>query len=244
MKSKFFWLIAATALMLAGCSTAKVVSVKTATLQLKAPALSATTNGLGTLRLDEIFYETEAGRAYLPFMLTALSGEATLDKVYFAQTTMADGRAIKISITPEGDNFNLKLSASPAAGIVKWGFAIDAHMDEYFTGWREPSKVDPQPASQAPDSTPNLNLRGQRVDMSLNPPLSIYAPFYASSRGYAIFAKTDRPGKTDFCGSDPTRVKIEFEGSALAVKIYTSQDPATLLNAPALEAGQPLPPPK
>src|SRR6478736_6815893 len=116
MKSKFYWLIAATALVIAGCTTAKVSSIKTATLQLKSKELSAKANGLGTLKLDGIFYETENGRVYLPSMLTALSGEATPDKVYSAQTTMADGRAIKISVTPEGDNFNLKLNAEPADG--------------------------------------------------------------------------------------------------------------------------------
>ncbi|MGC3960114.1 MAG: hypothetical protein QM813_19955 [Verrucomicrobiota bacterium] len=113
MKGKFFWLAAVTALAIAGCTTAKVNGIKTATVQIKSRELSAKANGHGALKLDGIYYETERGRVYLPPMLTALSGEATADKGYLAQTTMPEVGTVKISITPEGNNFILKLSAGP-----------------------------------------------------------------------------------------------------------------------------------
>lgn len=244
MKGKFFGLVAATALVVAGCTTAKLNGTKTATVQLKSLELSAKANGLGALKLDGIYFETERGRVYLPALLTALSGEATADKVYSAQTTMPEVGTVKVSVTPEGNSFILKLSADPGANIIKWGFAIDAHADEYFTGLMERTVDGPQQASWAPGIKPAMNLRGQKVDMILKPTTSVYAPFYISSRGYATFARTDWPGKYDFCVSDPKRVKIEFEGPALEVKFYTSQDPATLVKAHALDAGPPFLPPK
>jgi alpha-D-xyloside xylohydrolase len=244
MKGKFFWLVAATALVVAGCTTAKVNSLKTATVQLKSKELSTKANGLGTLKLDGIYYETERGRVYLPALLTALSGEATPDKVYSAQTAMPEVGTVKISVAPEGNHFILKLSADSNANILKWGFAIEAQADEYFTGLMERVVDGPQQASWAPGIKPAMNLRGQKVDMILKPTTSVYAPFYLSSRGYATFAKTDWPGKYDFCVSDPKRVKIEFEGPALEVKFYTTQDPAALVQAHALDAGPPFLPPK
>lgn len=244
MKGKLFWLAVATALVVVGCTTTKVNGIKTATVQLKSRELAAKSTGIGTLKLDGIFYETSRGRVYLPPMLTALSGEVTADKVYSAQTTMPDGCTVKIVVTPEGNDFLLKLSAEPSADVVKWGFAIDAHADEYYTGLMERTVDGPQQASWAPGVTPGLNLRGQKVDMILKPTTSVYAPFYVSSRGYAAFAKTDWPGKYDFCVSDPQRVKIEFEGPALEMKFYTAQDPATLVKAHALDAGPPFLPPK
>jgi alpha-glucosidase (family GH31 glycosyl hydrolase) len=79
--------------------------------------------------------------------------------------------------------------------------------------------------------------------MILKPTLSVYAPFYLSSRGYAVFVQGDWPGRIDFADSDPANVKIEFEGPSFAMKIYTG-DPATLVRAHALDAGPPVLPPK
>jgi len=243
MKRNIFWFALATALV-AGCATADRQGIQSAALSLKSQELSAKPNGLGALTLDGIYYETERGRVYLPARLTALSGEATADRVYSAQTTMPEVGTVKVSVTPAGHNFILKLSADPSANIIKWGFAIEAHADEYFTGLMERTVDGPQQASWAPGVKPAMNLRGQKVDMILKPTTSVYAPFYVSSRGYATFAKTDWPGKYDFCVSDPKRVQIEFEGPALEVKFYTSQDPATLVKAHALDAGPPFLPPK
>jgi len=82
------------------------------------------------------------------------------------------------------------------------------------------------------------------VDMIVKPTMSVYAPFYLSSRGYAVFVKGTWPGRFDFCARDPHRVKIEFEGPSLALKIYTAGTPAELVKAHALDAGPPFLPPK
>ena len=89
-----------------------------------------------------------------------------------------------------------------------------------------------------------MDLRGQKVDTILKPTTSVYAPFYLSSRGYAVFVQGNWPGYFDFCNADPQRVKIEFEGPFLSVKVYTAKTPVELVKAHALDAGPPILPPR
>ncbi len=247
MKLKLPVVFVSLALAVTGCINTKFNESNPATLLLKSKEFSQKGNGNGALELDGLFYETSQGRFALAAELTSKAAEVGVGKPLGAQATMPDGRVVKISITstdPESKNFTLNLSAEPSADIVKWGFAIDAHADEYFTGLMERTVDGPQQASWASGIKPAMNLRGQKVDMILNPTTSVYAPFYISSRGYATFAKTDWPGKYDFCVSDKKRVKIEFEGPSFEMKFYTSHDPAVLVKAHALDAGPPFLPPK
>ncbi len=157
---------------------------------------------------------------------------------------MPDGRTVSIAVAPQGNNFLLALRAVPSTGILKWGFAVDARGDEYFTGLMERVVDGPQGASWAPGIQAAMDLRGQQVDMLVKPTTSIYAPFYLSSRGYGIFVKGTWPGHFDFAASDPGRVKIEFEGPSLDLKLYTAAEPATIVRAHAVDAGLPFLPPK
>lgn len=121
---------------------------------------------------------------------------------------------------------------------------MDSAKDEYFTGIMERLVDGPQQLSWAPGRTETLNLRGQKVDMILKPTISIYAPYYISSRGYAVFVKGYWPGHFDFCADDAERVKIEFEGPTFEMKVYKAGDPATLVREHAMDAGPPFLPPK
>jgi alpha-glucosidase (family GH31 glycosyl hydrolase) len=157
---------------------------------------------------------------------------------------MADGHLVGISVAPQGNNFIISLSARPANDIVKWGLAINASAEEYFTGAMERVVDGPQAASWAPGIQAAMNLRGEKVDMLVKPTTSIYSPFYISSRGYAVFVKGTWPGKFDFAATDPAKVKIEFEGPSLGFKVYTARTPAELVRAHAIDAGPPFTPPK
>src|SRR5450756_3120534 len=64
----------------------------------------------------------------------------------------------------------------------------------------------PQQASWAPGITEALNLRGQKVEFLVKPTLSIYAPFYLSSRGYSVTVRSTWPGHFDFAATNPERV--------------------------------------
>ncbi len=177
-----------------------------ATLVLESNNLAGTRN----LKLDSLFYETADGRTILPAQLTK-EAKAIKDKQWSGEIRMPGGRVVSVSVTPQGNNFVIRLKAQPDADIVKWGLAIDARDDEYYTGLMERVVDGPQAASWAPGITKALNLRGQKVEMIVKPTTSIYAPFYLSSRGYAIFVKGTWPGVFDFAAADQSRVKTEFE---------------------------------
>lgn len=213
-----------------------------AILTLRSTHLSSAGAESGALRLDGCFFETARGRSVLPAKLSLTSnGNGTERK---SEVVMADGRRVTVSLKRDNGNFLVQFSASPNADITKWGLTVDAGANEYFTGLMERVVDGKQETSWAPGIKEALDLRGQKVDMILKPTTSVYAPFYLSSRGYGVLAKTDWPGFYDFCASDPKHVKIEFEGPALSLKFYTAAHPEEIVRAHALDVGPPVLPPR
>jgi len=210
-----------------------------ATLVLESDSLAGTSK----LKLNGLFYETANGRRVLPAQLTT-EASAIKNKQWSGQMRMPDGRTVSLSVLPQGKNFVIHLNAQPETDISKWGLSIDARSDEYYTGLMERVVDGPQAASWAPGITKAMNLRGQKIEMIVKPTTSIYAPFYLSSRGYAIFVKGTWPGVFDFAAADPSRVKVEFEGPSFEIKVYTASDPAMLVREHALDAGPAFMPPK
>ncbi|HEV8367431.1 MAG TPA: TIM-barrel domain-containing protein [Pyrinomonadaceae bacterium] len=194
--------------------------------------------GRRSLTIDQLFFETANGRVLLP-PFKALVGT----KEWTTQTTV-DNHNVRISIQPQNANFNISLKAQPDSDITKWGLAIESQPDEYYTGLMERVVDGPQAKSWASGIQEAMNLRGQKVDMIVKPTTSIYAPYYLSSRGYAVFVKGNWPGYFEFAVTDPKRVEIEFEGPSLDLKLYTAATPAELVRAHALDAGPPFMPPK
>ncbi len=196
-----------------------------------------------TVRIDHFFFETARGRTPLPSELT--HGELTVaNRRWTGEAMTADGHRVRLTITPQGTTFDFSMSATPAADITKWGIAIDARPGEYFTGLMERVVDGPQQASWSPGISEAMNLRGQKVEMIVKPTTSIYAPFYLSSRGYAVFVKGTWPGLFDFAVSQRDRAGIEFEGPSFEMKVYTGDRPADLVRAHAMDAGPPALPPK
>lgn len=230
-------------LVLLGLITAaygQAESKRSATLILRSPVLSGSGPAGRTIKIDGLFFETAQGRVTLPPRFT---GDVARN-AWSSQWKMDDGRVVDIRVTPRGRNFLIDLTAKPDADIVRWGLSVDAREDEYFTGLMERVVDGPQAASWAQGITQAMNLRGQKVDMLVKPTTSIYAPFYLSSRGYAVFVHGTWPGRFDFAAADPTSVKIDFEGPSLKMQVYTAADPATLVRQHALDAGPPFMPPK
>jgi len=217
-------------LLLAGC-----ISTPKATVYLPAPAK------ICPVKLDGLFYETAAGRMVLPVIPFTRAPDSLGQQ---AQTNMPDGRRVTITVKPDGNDFSLRLSAEPDADILKWGLAVAADPKEHFIGLMERVVDGPQSNSWSSNILAALDLRGQKVDMILKPTTSVYAPYYLSSRGYAVFVKGNWPGAFDFCAGVSNQVNIEFEGPAFEAKFYTGADPATLVRAHALDAGPPFLPPK
>jgi len=192
-----------------------------------------------SLRIEGLFFETANGRELLPAIRTSLS-----DSKSWTETNNVKGRQVTISLEPQGGNFQLVLKAQPDSDIIKWGLEIESAPDEYYTGLMERVVDGPQVRSWEAGIQEAMNLRGQKVEMIVKPTTSVYAPFYLSSRNYAVFVQGDWPGHFDFAVSDPKRVKIEFEGPSFGMKVYTASNPAGLVKAHALDAGPPFMPPK
>ena len=194
----------------------------------------------GSLKLSGFFYETTSGRKPVPLP----RAHVIKNRPWAIKINAVDERVINLTATPRNGNFDIRLGAEPANDIVKWGMMIDSRREEYYTGLMERVVDGPQAASWAPGIKEAMDLRGQKVEMIIKPTTSVYAPFYLSSRGYAILVKGNWPGYFDFAASNPNGVKIEFEGPSFEMKVYTASHPAELVRRHALDAGPPFMPPK
>jgi alpha-glucosidase (family GH31 glycosyl hydrolase) len=193
------------------------------------------------LRLDRLYIDTATGRKRLPASLTA-AGRLVEGGV--GEVTMPDGRVVRLAVTIEGRHRTLRLSAEPSRGVRGWGLAVDAAPDEYFTGLMERVVDGPQEWSWQRGIKKAMNLRGQRVSMIMKRTTALYAPFYLSSRGYAVFVKGTTRGHFGFCTGGRDRVTIDFEGPSFEMKVYLDPDPAALVRDHARDAGLPVLPPR
>src|SRR5689334_13748805 len=85
---------------------AAVVFSQAAAVELPSRSLSSAKQ---SLTITGLFYETSAGRNYLP---AAIVAKAKRNGALNSSTKMADGRTISISIVPDGKNFNIGLSST------------------------------------------------------------------------------------------------------------------------------------
>jgi alpha-glucosidase (family GH31 glycosyl hydrolase) len=232
MKTKLF--LCATLLL--ACSSVSLAQPSSSIVLQSANLKPAA--GKRAISLDGLFFETASGRVQLPAI------DATVGAKPWSTEVTASGHRVTVSIQPQGRDFNLSLKAQPDSDITKWGLALESTPDEYYTGLMERVVDGPQAKSWAANITEAMNLRGQKVDMIIKPTTSVYAPYYLSSRGYAVLVRGTWPGYFEFAVTDPKRVKIEFEGPSFEMKVYTASDPATLVRAHAMEVGPPFMPPK
>jgi len=218
--------ILALSYLLAGCSTTKNNG---ACCMVESPAPD----------LGDFYLDAGQGKKALP---AGLLEDARMHGSSTGKTS--DGRTVTVAVTLEGTNYSVKITAKPDRDILHWSFAVKAADDEYFTGLMERVVDGIQKETWRPGLTNAMDLRGQSIDMILKPTLSVYAPFYISSRGYGLFVRGNWPGKFDFCKSDSHHVLVDFEGPSLEFKVYKSSSPVELVKAHALDAGPPIVPPR
>lgn len=215
--------------------TQKYVSFKIINEHLKEP-LVITGN-----QTDAIFYETANSRTFLfgePFYTENVEGG------FHGRWRNSDGRIVEVLIKPQSSNYHIKFTAEPSVNIQKWGFSLGASADEFFTGCFERTVDGHQELSWQEGIKTALNLRGETVKMLISPTLSLYCPFYLSSRPYGLFTKGTWPGSYDFCKSDANLVKISFEGPSLELILYTASNPMEIVSAHSFNVGPSILPPK
>ncbi len=69
-------------------------------------------------------------------------------------------------------------------------------------------------------------------------------PFFASSRGYGVAVDTTEVGAADVAASDPSLVRLVFEGSSLGVRLWAQPDPLQIVAASTRRSGLPRLPPR
>lgn len=228
-------------LLLPLCARAFDVRVTAAAVNASSIMLSSGNSSV-VIPVNSIYYETSDGQKHvlrdLPVPSPQPGGSSQL------RMQSDDKRSIIINLEPVENSYSVKLRALPSEGVVKWGFAVKAEDDEYFTGLMERTVDGGQGESWKEGITAAMDLRGQKVDMVVKPTTAVYAPFYLSSRGYGLAVKSTWPGHYDFCASAPDQVQVSFEGPSLQFRVYLSGNPAEIIKAHAMEVGPPVLPPK
>jgi alpha-glucosidase (family GH31 glycosyl hydrolase) len=188
-----------------------------------------------------IFLETRRGKFYLKEPPSSISMfKNCLTTVW----SLDKERKVTISFTKDKDSFHIDFKTSDCNDILKWGFSVGAGGDEYFTGLMERTVDGEQKLCWEPGQKNAMNLRGQTVTMIVKPTLSLYCPFYISSRNYSLFVEGTWPGVYDFCKSEPNLVQITFEGPSVSMILNTAGNPAELVKAHSLNVGPTIVPPK
>jgi len=188
-----------------------------------------------------IFLETKQGKFYLKGTPANISFS---DNHLTVVWSFDGGKKVTVSFIKNKDSYHIDFKSSDFNDILKWGFSVEADNDEYFTGLMERTVDGSQKLSWGPGVKHAMNLRGQVVTMIVTPTLSLYCPFYISSRNYSLFVEGTWPGVYDFCKSEPNLVQIIFEGPAVSMILNTAKGPAELVKAHSLNVGPTIVPPK
>ncbi len=208
----------------------------TGDVSAKPVALKGTSKDFGG-----IFFKTRYGKTWLtgePFE------KVCAESIYLGKWRFEHDQIVVVSIIANENDFEVSLSGERGPEILEWGFNIPAESDEFFTGLFERTVDGDQKESWAEGIDVEMDLRGQTVDMLIKPTLSMYAPFYVSSRCYGVFVYGTWPGHYDLCKSQDNLVQIRFEGPNLNFKIYTASSVIDIVKRHCLEAGPPICPPK
>ncbi len=188
-----------------------------------------------------VYYTTSEGKSYLNrFPDQILTGPDSWVGIW----EYPNNNKLTFIISKDKDSFNVSLTASPQMDVLGWGFAIEAESDEYYTGLFERTVDGNQANSWQKGIKEAMDLRGQTVHMYIQPTVSLYCPFFISSRNYSAFVEGTWPGTYDFCKSNEKLVQIFFEGPQLSMIIDTAPNPAELVKRHSLRVGPTILPPK
>lgn len=168
----------------------------------------------------------------------------TMQEEPFSGRWQIDDKTVTIEVTRQDDRCELSFTAKPAEDIPGWGISVAAAPDEYFTGLMERVVDGPQANCWQTGMTEAMNLRGQTVRMMVDYTVSLYAPFFISSRGYGLFTHGTRIGKYTFPPEGQAgSAAIFFEGPSCTFTLYTG-GPDKVVRAHLMDTGPSFLPPK
>ncbi|MBI4515224.1 MAG: glycoside hydrolase family 31 protein [Deltaproteobacteria bacterium] len=140
-----------------------------------------------------------------------------------------------------------RLRPADSTGLTRVSSAVAAAAGERFYGLTE-RIVDSRGASElSPLAVGALDRRGEIVKMEVVPTMSLYTPFFHSSRGYGVFVEGTMTGVYDLAKSDPNAVSLDFEFNPRTGEhgvVYFIGDYDTILDEYTALTGRPFLPPR
>lgn len=100
-----------------------------------------------------------------------------------------------------------------------------------------------------PDERGGLDRRGERIRMTVQPTVALYAPFHHSSTGYGLLVDGTLPGEYDVGATDPALLALRFEAPARAEErvfralLFVGPGHGTILDEYTRHTGRPAVPP-
>lgn len=161
------------------------------------------------------------------------------------EMTLDDGRVGTVEIVSGAEGavvFNYAVSGKTPG--EKLGARFTVGEEEGFYGLMERVVQGEQGESWKAGMTQGLNLRGQEVVLFVLPTLSVYSPFYVSSKGYGVYINSTWPGTYCFGVDAPTKLTIEYEGGSLPLSVIPGPRPLDAASHYAKTVGLPILPPK
>lgn len=140
--------------------------------------------------------------------------------------------SVSVTVTPTsntGRSFKVSLSGEDTDAI---SIGLELEPGELIYGLTErlrdsavliPAINGPLQEDFAPDPESSLDRRGEIIEMFVRPTISLYAPFYHSSRGYGVWVEGTNPGVFDVGATHGDLLQLRMEtarGQGLAFHIF------------------------
>lgn len=158
---------------------------------------------------------------------------------------LQDGREATILVQPVengGWEVLFEVEGKTKAERLDANFQVTA--TEGFYGLMERTVQGPQDKSWKEGITEGLNLRGQKLELMVIFTLSLYSPFFLSSRGWGLFVDSNWPGTYDLASANDDQVHVSYEGPNLRMVVYPGPEPADVAAKYARTVGTTILPPR
>jgi alpha-glucosidase (family GH31 glycosyl hydrolase) len=157
---------------------------------------------------------------------------------------LSDGRSalVRVAAAAEGAA-EISIVPEPVVDSDRIVIHLEVTKDEGFYGLLEKVVDGVQEKSWKPGMTEGLNLRGQVVTTFVAPTVSLYSPFFLSSRGWGLYVQSDWPGMYRLGSSREDAVSIEQEGGRVSFRVLPGPGPMDVARRYASTVGHTIMPP-
>jgi alpha-D-xyloside xylohydrolase len=153
-------------------------------------------------------------------LLTLIEEQSDSSGSSYDVATRLGEKVTVVASTNDNSSFRISVSGAPAAAVAV-GLCLES--GELIYGLTERLRDSavlnaalhgPMVEEFSPDAVSTLNRRGERVEMFVRPTVSLYAPFYHSSRGYGLWVEGSHPGDFDVGATNANELRFRMETTA------------------------------